>query len=228
MKKTLILLAGIGFSFALATCTDGSSENTSTSRTSQAPIEQSSTDNRPSPDVPETNTPETNTPEINTLEINVPEVNIPNVNLPTINFPEITVPEVVVQQGDNTTIYTLAADVLFDFDKDAIRPDAEVALQQVSGSIAQRFLNSAIQINGHTDSIGTDAYNLDLSQRRAESVKQWLASNGGNSSSRMTINGLGESQPVAPNTNSDNSDNPAGRQRNRRVEIIVRGGSSTP
>ncbi|NJL37141.1 MAG: OmpA family protein [Leptolyngbyaceae cyanobacterium SM1_4_3] len=168
----------------MVTCTDGSSENASTSRTSQTPVEQSSTDNRSSPDIPEVNTPgistpEVNTPEINTPEVNVPEVNIPNVNLPTINFPEITVPEVVVQQGDNTTIYTLAADVLFDFDKDAIRPDAEVALQQISGSIAQRFLNSAIQINGHTDSIGTDAYNLDLSQRRAESVKQWFASNGG-------------------------------------------------
>jgi outer membrane protein OmpA-like peptidoglycan-associated protein len=228
MKKTLILLVGIGLAFALVTCTNGSSENASISRTSQTPVEQSSTDNRSSPDIPEVNTPEINTPEINTPEVNVPEVNIPNVNLPTINFPEITVPEVVVQQGDNTTIYTLAADVLFDFDKDAIRPDAEVALQQISGSIAQRFPNSAIQINGHTDSIGTEAYNLDLSQRRAESVKQWLASNGGISSNHMTVNGLGESQPVAPNTNSDNSDNPAGRQRNRRVEIIVRGGSSTP
>lgn len=126
-----------------------------------------------------------------------------------------------IQQNKNTTIYTLPADILFDFDKANIRPDAEAALQQISNSIAQRFPNAPIQINGHTDSVGSDAYNLELSQQRAESVRQWLIANKNMKSEQMTVEGLSETQPIAPNTNPDGSDNPQGRQENRRVEIVV-------
>ncbi|WP_319423662.1 OmpA family protein [Pleurocapsa sp. FMAR1] len=112
------------------------------------------------------------------------------------------------------------------FDKASLRPDAEVALQQISNSIAQRSANGLIEIDGHTDSVGNDAYNLKLSKRRAESVQQWLIVNKSIKPEQMTAEGLGETQPVAPNTNSDGSDNPQGRQKNRRVEIVVRISSS--
>jgi outer membrane protein OmpA-like peptidoglycan-associated protein len=136
------------------------------------------------------------------------------------------VQDVKIQQNQNSTIYTLPADILFDFDKADLQADAEVALQQISSSIAQRFANAPIQINGHTDSVGNNAYNRELSKRRAESVRQWLITKTNIQPDQMTIQGRGKSQPVAPNTKPDGSDNPQGRQQNRRVEIIVRASSS--
>ena len=67
-----------------------------------------------------------------------------------------------------------------------------------------------------------DTYNLRLSARRAESVKAWLVQQGGIDGKRMTTKGWGEAKPVAPNTHPDGSDNPEGRQRNRRVELTVK------
>jgi OOP family OmpA-OmpF porin len=77
-----------------------------------------------------------------------------------------------------------------------------------------------IIITGHTDSVGTDAYNISLSQRRANAAKTFLVSKGLVSNFITTV-GKGESSPVAPNTTANGSDNPEGRARNRRVEIRV-------
>jgi outer membrane protein OmpA-like peptidoglycan-associated protein len=65
---------------------------------------------------------------------------------------------------------------------------------------------------------------MKLSENRAVSVKNWLVRNAGVSASRITTRGFGETKPVAPNTNPNGSDNPAGRQKNRRVEITIRTG----
>lgn len=118
------------------------------------------------------------------------------------------------------TIIDLSTDILFDFDKSIVKPDAIPSLIKLARLLRQSK-NNAVQLNGFTDSIGTDEYNIGLSQRRAEAVKQWLVTKGGIDAGRLNTNGYGKAQPVAPNTNADGSDNPAGRQKNRRVEIRI-------
>jgi outer membrane protein OmpA-like peptidoglycan-associated protein len=118
----------------------------------------------------------------------------------------------------------LDADVLFDFDKYDLRPEAANSLREV-GEVAKSYGNSPVLIEGHTDSKGTHPYNMKLSENRATSVKNWLVQNAGVSASRITTRGFGETKPVAPNTNPNGTDNPEGRQKNRRVEITIRTGS---
>ena len=175
----------------------------------------------PSVKAPSVDPPTINVPEITPPGIDVPEIDVPTVDVPEIDLPEVTVPEVIVRQNDDLTIYTLPADILFDFDQSNIRPDAEMALQQISASIAERFPNVPLQVRGHTDAKGGEDYNLALSQRRSASVKQWLITNASISPNRISTQGYGESQPVAPNTRADGTDNPSGRQLNRRVEIVA-------
>lgn len=115
----------------------------------------------------------------------------------------------------------LAGDVLFDFDKADIRSEAEAALGRVVELIRQHP-RSSVTIGGYTDGKGADAYNLRLSDKRAAAVKDWLVKHGGVDVKRVTAKGWGRANPVAPNTNPDGSDNPAGRQKNRRVEITVK------
>jgi outer membrane protein OmpA-like peptidoglycan-associated protein len=115
----------------------------------------------------------------------------------------------------------LAADVLFDFDKADIRPDAASALHQVADIIRDKGKGRAVRIEGHTDGKGSDAYNQKLSERRAQSVKQWLTQNEGLNGAKMAPQGFGAKKPVAPNKKPDGSDDPEGRQKNRRVEIVL-------
>ena len=115
----------------------------------------------------------------------------------------------------------LAADVLFDFDKADILLKAQDALKQVAGVIREKA-KGVVHIEGHTDSKGTDAYNQKLSERRANAVKDWLVNKEGLKSVRFETRGLGAKKPVAPNAKPDGSDDPEGRQKNRRVEIIVK------
>jgi outer membrane protein OmpA-like peptidoglycan-associated protein len=114
----------------------------------------------------------------------------------------------------------LPADILFDFDKADIRPNAAEALHQAAVILRDRA-KGKVRIEGHTDSKGTHAYNQKLSERRAESVRRWLAEHEGLDKVKFATEGLAETRPVAPNTNADNSDNPVGRQENRRVEIVI-------
>jgi outer membrane protein OmpA-like peptidoglycan-associated protein len=115
----------------------------------------------------------------------------------------------------------LAADVLFDFDKATIRPEAATALHNVAEIIRDKGKGRGVRIDGHTDGKGSDAYNQKLSERRAASVKQWLADREGLGQLKMTTQGFGARQPVAPNVRPDGSDDPVGRQKNRRVEIVL-------
>jgi outer membrane protein OmpA-like peptidoglycan-associated protein len=113
----------------------------------------------------------------------------------------------------------LAADVLFDFDKWDLRPEAGPALDKVV-AVLQAYPKAAVLIEGHTDGKGNDQYNQKLSERRADSVRSWLAAHGVGAA--MTTHGWGKSRPVAPNTKPNGADDPDGRQKNRRVEITVR------
>jgi outer membrane protein OmpA-like peptidoglycan-associated protein len=117
----------------------------------------------------------------------------------------------------------LPADVLFDFDKADIRRDAEEALGKVL-VILRAYSNSPITIEGHTDGKGRPAHNQKLSERRALSVKEWLVKHGGIPARQIATRGYGITRPVAPNARPDGRDDPAGRQKNRRVEIVVHKG----
>ncbi|KQO08971.1 hypothetical protein ASF09_04515 [Sphingomonas sp. Leaf242] len=111
----------------------------------------------------------------------------------------------------------LPADILFDFDKAILRADAEQSLRKAAELLGS-YPTAPVKVNGHTDGKGSDAYNDPLSLRRAQAVATWLKKNSGRGS---TVAGLGKRRPVADNANADGSDNPDGRQRNRRVEIVI-------
>jgi OOP family OmpA-OmpF porin len=110
---------------------------------------------------------------------------------------------------------TLAADALFDFDKSVIKPEAKGKLDDLVGKLKAINLEVIIAI-GHTDSVGSDAYNQKLSLRRAEAVKAYLISKG-IEANRVYTEGKGEKQPIADNKTKE------GRAKNRRVEIEVVG-----
>jgi outer membrane protein OmpA-like peptidoglycan-associated protein len=129
------------------------------------------------------------------------------------------VADLKVKETDTDIRIELAADVLFEFDKAALLPKAEATLAKAAAFIQERGARS-VRIEGHTDAKGDDAYNQRLSERRADSVRQWL-SRQGLGGLRLTSKGLGETQPVAANTKPDGSDDPEGRQKNRRVEIVI-------
>lgn len=123
------------------------------------------------------------------------------------------------RQEDGRIIVSLPGDVLFDFDRAEIRPDAEPVLAQLA-EILTAFPDAPVVIAGHTDAKGSDDYNMALSGRRAEAVLAWLAGQGV-AAGRMDTEAFGESRPVAPNAHADGSDDPAGRQLNRRVEFTI-------
>lgn len=117
------------------------------------------------------------------------------------------------------TLVRLPGDILFDFDKADIRADAEATLGQLADLI-RRTDPAGVSIVGHTDSKGDDAYNQDLSVRRAQAVAGWLAKDA--AGPLFETSGVGETQPVASNENADGTDNPANRQLNRRVDVLLR------
>lgn len=107
------------------------------------------------------------------------------------------------------------SDVLFDTGSYTLKPGAREKLAKISG-ILLAHPGLTMQIEGHTDSVGTDDFNQQLSERRADSVRDFLAEQGVPASS-ITAHGFGKTQPVATNDTAD------GRQRNRRVELVVNG-----
>jgi OOP family OmpA-OmpF porin len=118
-------------------------------------------------------------------------------------------------QPPAATKVTYAADAFFDFDKAVLKPEGKAKLDDLVGKVKDINLEVIIAV-GHTDSVGTDAYNQKLSVRRAEAVKAYLVSKG-IEKNRVYTEGKGEKQPVADNKTSE------GRAKNRRVEIEVVG-----
>jgi OOP family OmpA-OmpF porin len=114
---------------------------------------------------------------------------------------------------------TYAADAFFDFDKSVLKPEGKAKLDDLVSKVKGINLEVIIAV-GHTDSIGTDAYNQKLSVRRSEAVKAYLVSKG-IEKSRVYTEGKGEKQPVADNKTKE------GRAKNRRVEIEVVGTRSS-
>lgn len=118
------------------------------------------------------------------------------------------------------TIVALDADILFDFDKASLRSDATAQLGATADAVRQGGAGT-VTVVGYTDAKGGDAYNLDLSRRRAASVAAWLRGQAALGTRDFAVTGKGKADPVAPNTRPDGSDDPAGRARNRRVELVI-------
>ncbi|MBV2161044.1 OmpA family protein [Achromobacter denitrificans] len=124
-----------------------------------------------------------------------------------------------VRQDKNAVTVSMLGDVLFDFDKAAIRPAAEPTLRDIA-SLVKSSSAGVVTIEGHTDSKGSASYNKELSLRRAKAVAQWLA-NQGVDPARLSTKGLGDTRPVQPNKLANGADNPQGRAQNRRVEFVL-------
>jgi len=134
--------------------------------------------------------------------------------------PPAAAPPVVAPAAPVAEKVTFAADAFFDFDKATLKPEGKAKLDDLVSKLGAINLEVIIAV-GHTDSIGSVPYNQKLSVRRAESVKAYLVSKG-IEANRIYTEGKGKSQPIAPNT-VNGKDNPAGRAKNRRVEIEVVG-----
>jgi outer membrane protein OmpA-like peptidoglycan-associated protein len=129
------------------------------------------------------------------------------------------VADLKVKETETEVRIELAADVLFDFDKATLEPKAEATLNKAAQFIRERAAGT-VRIEGHTDAKGDDNYNQRLSQRRADSVRQWFVRQGLRGL-QFSSRGFGETRPVAANAKADGSDDPDGRQKNRRVEIVI-------
>jgi outer membrane protein OmpA-like peptidoglycan-associated protein len=126
----------------------------------------------------------------------------------------------IATETASTIEVTLPADILFDFDKSDVRPDAQGPLHELALMLREKA-RGPVAVQGYTDALGVDAYNQRLSERRAAAVRTWLAVREGLMSVAFTTAGFGARNPVAANRNPDGSDNPAGRQMNRRVTLII-------
>lgn len=143
-----------------------------------------------------------------------------DINAPAVRYEEITNPEITVRGHAGYSIYGIGENILFDENQATIRPDAAANLQQILGSVDKRYKGGAVRVYGYTDAQGSAGYNKELAQQRAEAVRTWLQNNGIDAG-RISVNAIGEGRPVASNSTEE------GRQQNRRVEIVARGGSSS-
>jgi outer membrane protein OmpA-like peptidoglycan-associated protein len=134
---------------------------------------------------------------------------VTNVTLDTI---------IVLDRLEKNKVFVLN-NIYFNLDKADIRPDAAVELDKLVALLNDNP-EIKIEMSSHTDSIASHSYNVDLSQRRAESTVSYLIMKG-ISSERLVAKGYGETRPIARNTNPDGTDNPDGRQRNRRTEFKI-------
>lgn len=126
---------------------------------------------------------------------------------------EQNIPGAIVERVGEGIQVTFASGLLFDFDSDRVKPTAQANLRNLAASLS-KYPNSSLLIVGHTDSQGSDDYNMSLSQRRANAAAQYLASQGVEAGRLRTL-GLGETEPKAPN------DTEANMALNRRVEVAI-------
>jgi outer membrane protein OmpA-like peptidoglycan-associated protein len=126
-----------------------------------------------------------------------------------------------VKEESRGTVITLSGGVLFASSKSELLPAAQLKLNSVADALMQQDPDSKMVVEGHTDSQGGDAYNQDLSQRRAQTVRDYLVTRGV-AADRVTAQGFGASRSIADNKSAE------GRANNRRVEIVVAKGATAP
>jgi len=117
--------------------------------------------------------------------------------------------------SSQTAPILMPTDLLFEYDADTLKPAAEESLTKL-GALIEKNAQAIFRIEGHTDSYGSDEYNMNLSLRRAEAVKAWLQQRMGIDAARITTSGLGKSRLLVPATGSVQE-----QQLNRRVEIVI-------
>lgn len=125
-----------------------------------------------------------------------------------------------VRITDLGTVIDLPADALFDYDKATLTPAAETELRKAAELIG-RSPAGPILVIGHTDSEGDGTYNQKLSEARARTVASWFRQQVGVRRRSFQVAGKGETAPIAPNETPSGADNPEGRVKNRRVELII-------
>ncbi len=142
---------------------------------------------------------------------------ISTINRDTSDTMQINIPIKKIQKQESFIV----ENIYYDFDKATLKDESKPGLDSLI-----MFLEDnpqlIVEISAHTDSIGSKRYNQRLSQKRAESVVDYLV-NQGIDTARLKAKGYGESQPIAPNTKPDGSDNPKGRAKNRRTEFKILG-----
>jgi outer membrane protein OmpA-like peptidoglycan-associated protein len=137
-------------------------------------------------------------------------------DLPDVRYDEVTSKDVTVRGNEQYSVYSVDEAVFFDTDKSELKPTAKSTLEQITGSIGKRFADKQVRIMGFADARGSKDYNEELSAKRAEAVKTWLVQNGKIDAGRVSVEPMGEEAPAASNATA------AGRQQNRRVEIVVK------
>lgn len=148
--------------------------------------------------------------------INAQWSGVDQMNLPIERYDELEDADIEVHGNEQYAIYSISEAVLFDSGQSQLKTGADAKLQSVAKSAKQRYPGTEIRVLGHTDASGDRASNKQLAEARAEAVKSWLTSKGDVNPDRISINPIGESEPVATNSTE------AGRQQNRRVEIAIK------
>ena len=132
----------------------------------------------------------------------------------SMNYPDLC----LVPEPPKVNEVFVVENVYYDFDKADLKPESFPALDEIVRML-NTYPNMVIELSAHTDSKGSDKYNMNLSDARAKSVVDYLVSKG-IAPERLQSKGYGESKPIEPNT-INGKDNPAGREKNRRTEFKV-------
>jgi len=138
-----------------------------------------------------------------------------DLNAPAVAYDEVTDKNVNVRGNNDYGIYGINETVLFDEGKATIRSGAEANLKQVAASIGKRYNGGDVRVYGFTDATGSASSNKELAEQRAQAVRDWMVKNGNVAEGKISLHPVGEAQPVATNSTE------AGRQQNRRVEIVA-------
>jgi outer membrane protein OmpA-like peptidoglycan-associated protein len=133
-----------------------------------------------------------------------------------VKLPDDTGHAVQSWSKDDSFLVVMNGDVLFEFGKADLKPTADPVLQKAWTMIQGNPRRQKVFINGHTDSVGNDAVNQPLSEKRAQAVADWFTRRGYLTAAVISVQGFGKTQPIAPNTTAE------GRAKNRRVEIYLR------
>jgi outer membrane protein OmpA-like peptidoglycan-associated protein len=130
----------------------------------------------------------------------------------------------LLSRKDERGLVLFLPDVLFEFDKADLTEAARTKIHAVSEIVVRLAPERTLSVEGHTDAVGTEEYNLDLSLKRAQSVQTELGT-GGVAADKIRSIGHGEKFPVAPNKSAEGKDDPSGRAQNRRVEVVIERGA---
>jgi len=125
---------------------------------------------------------------------------------------------VTTDESGEVDAMVMLSDVLFGFGDATLAPEALVTLRGIADKLDGV---ESLEITGHTDAIGDEAFNVVLGQQRADTVRDWLVANTDLTADVVSARGVGEVDPLVPNTTDDGTDNPEGRAQNRRVEFTL-------